>query len=110
MGPSPKEDGPYKNYGMMIIMACTRYSLVKGERIVRFVLTTQLSAFYRWTLVLSYSPHWTLHRITMTSGVGLNERLPGSSIRSITRQPRQQNRPNGATNLFFEANAATNSH
>ena len=36
---------PSKNWGMLLIVACTRYSLVKGERIVRSVLTTQLLEF-----------------------------------------------------------------
>ena len=34
---------------MLLIVTCTRYSLVKGERIVRFVLTTQLRASNRRT-------------------------------------------------------------
>ena len=33
---------PSKNRRMPLFAACTRYSLVKGERIVRFVLTARL--------------------------------------------------------------------
>ena len=43
--PLTKRKDPSKNWCMLLIVASTRYSLVKGERIVRFVLTTQLHAF-----------------------------------------------------------------
>ena len=36
---------PSKNRRMPVRAACTRYSLVKGERIVRSVLTARLRAF-----------------------------------------------------------------
>jgi hypothetical protein len=42
LGLSQKEKAPSKNKRMLLFVARTRYSLVKGERIVRFVLTTQL--------------------------------------------------------------------
>jgi hypothetical protein len=38
---------PSKNKRMLLSAASTRYSLVKGERIVRFVLTAQLRAMDR---------------------------------------------------------------
>ena len=37
-------EGPSKNWRMPLYAASTRYSLVKGERIVRFVLTARLRA------------------------------------------------------------------
>ena len=42
---------------MLLIVACTQYSLVKGERIIRFVLTAQLLALNRctWPLLCSQS-------------------------------------------------------
>jgi len=43
--PLPKRRDPSKNWCMLLAVASTRYSLVEGERIVRFVLTTQLHAF-----------------------------------------------------------------
>ena len=42
----PQGKEPSKNKRMPLIAARTRYSLVKGERIVRFVLTARLRAFY----------------------------------------------------------------
>ena len=38
---------PSKNRRMLLLAASTRYSLVKGERIVRSVLTAQLRG-YKW--------------------------------------------------------------
>ncbi len=35
-------EGQSKNWDMPLCVACARYSLVKGERIVRFALTTRL--------------------------------------------------------------------
>jgi len=46
---------PSKNWCMLLMLLCvasTRYSLVKGERIVRFVLTTQLHALQMLARVL----------------------------------------------------------
>ena len=40
---------PSKNRRMPVSAASTRYSLVKGERIVRFVLTARLRAYEETT-------------------------------------------------------------
>ena len=42
--PSHEEREPSKNWSMLLVAAGTRYSLVKGERIVRSVPTAQLLA------------------------------------------------------------------
>jgi hypothetical protein len=42
LGPPQREEMPSKNKRMLLSAASTRYSLVKGERIVRYVLTAQL--------------------------------------------------------------------
>ena len=45
--PSHEEREPSKNWSMLLVAAGTRYSLVKGERIVRSVPTAQLRAVLR---------------------------------------------------------------
>ena len=42
--PSHEEREPSKHWSMLLVTAGTRYSLVKGERIVRSVATAQLLA------------------------------------------------------------------
>ena len=45
--PSHEERETSKNWSMLLVAAGTRYSLVKGERIVRSVPTAQLRAVLR---------------------------------------------------------------
>ena len=52
---SPPRRIPSKIRRMLLVAASTRYSLVKGERIVRFVLTAQLRNLQRQQ-VLHYIP------------------------------------------------------
>ena len=47
LGASPQGRNPSKNWRMLLFAARTRYSLVKGERIVRSVLTAQLRELLR---------------------------------------------------------------
>ena len=53
LGVDTKEN-PSKIRGMPLSMESTRYSLVKGERIVRSVLTTRLHGFRNGRYVLLY--------------------------------------------------------
>jgi hypothetical protein len=90
LGPSQKEKTPSKNKRMLLCMAHTRYSLVKGERIVRFVRTTQLRACLRWPPVLSYTlrPVWfgfSWRGGTKTAEV--SSRLHASSLRAHHESP-----------------------
>jgi hypothetical protein len=54
--PLTKRRDPSKNWCMLLVVASTRYSLVKGERIVRFVLTTQLHAL-EWLARAQFQEH-----------------------------------------------------
>ena len=59
-GQVPKNPDPGKNKRMPLDVANTRYSLVKGERIVRSVLTTWLRALTQRFLYFIYR-FWFLH-------------------------------------------------
>ena len=54
----PPEGRPSKNRRMPLWAASTRYSLVKGERIVRSVLTARLRVF-QLICTASLNRHWT---------------------------------------------------
>jgi hypothetical protein len=75
---------------MLLIVERTRYSLVKGERIVRFVLTTQPLEFCDMQLLLYIRRDCWVMSLQM-SGVGLKVlnratlTLPLGPPRSLTR-------------------------
>jgi hypothetical protein len=75
---------------MLLIVERTRYSLVKGERIVRFVLTTQPLEFCDMQLLLYIRRDCWVMSLRM-SGVGLKVlnratlTLPLGPQRSLTR-------------------------
>jgi hypothetical protein len=62
---------PSKNGCMLLIVASTRYSLVKGERIVRFVLTTQLHALTNKLGHCFKEPWWS--GISVAQQYGINQ-------------------------------------
>ena len=61
--PSHEEREPSKNWSMLLVAAGTRYSLVKGERIVRSVTTAQLLALCRPLLTMLNSSARCCHSL-----------------------------------------------
>ncbi len=61
---------PSKNWRTPLYAASTRYSLVKGERIVRTVLTARLRGFF-WLFAYGFIGHLLTQPIIYTSDVGL---------------------------------------
>jgi len=68
-------EGQSKNWDMPLRVACARYSLVKGERIVRFALTTRLvnakksgSAIYNASIVFSGKRYGTIRLLVVQKG------------------------------------------
>ncbi len=68
-------EGQSKNWDMPLRVACARYSLVKGERIVRFALTTRLtivevcgSGIYNESIVFSGKRYGTILLLVIQKG------------------------------------------
>jgi hypothetical protein len=92
LGPSQKEKTPSKNKRMLLCMAHTRYSLVKGERIVRFVRTTQLRACLRWPPVLSYTLRPVWFGFSWRGGTKTAEVSSRLQLESASRKPNRATR------------------